>query len=172
MRNDTLRLSNELWRLCLRTVLMDCIQNARNHTEFSVSCVRNKHLYLSSFLQVAMIPARRLTCVFLSMKDVKTLPCIGCCRAAFDSVRSVIHELSGSSVAKKATACASLGFGMFLFCSKKAEVMQWVFVVLLSWADASTSPKNVLTELMDPSTFSIKSQLELFLFIRSIFRGE
>lgn len=55
---------------------------------------------------------------------------------------------------------------------KKAEMMHRGFAVVTSCGDPSALPKEFLTQLMAPSTFSTKSPLELFSMIQSNFSGE
>lgn len=93
-------------------------------------------------------------------------------RAALGTVWAIYPELSSSSTAKKVIACASSGFGMYFFSSKKAGLTQRGFAVLPGCVDAPALPIEVITQLKARSTFPMENLLELFRFIQSTLPGE
>lgn len=64
-------------------------------------------------------------------------------------------------MAKRAIACGSSGFGIHFFTTKKEKGMHLGFAVRSGWADASTLPKMVLTQLKAPPSFPTESLSEL-----------
>lgn len=94
--------------------------------------VANMQLSVSLFLQTAIVPASLRVYVFLLMKVVETPRRISRYRAASASVKSIFPELLSISMAKKAIACLSSCFGMTLFNTKSAEIMDRGFAVMLS----------------------------------------
>lgn len=97
---------------------------------FPISRVANIHLSESALLQAAVIPAHLCGNVFRPTEYNKTLRHNGWYPTAFDSVRGIFSALSSRSVAKKAIACESSGFGMSFLCSKKVEIMHRGLAVL------------------------------------------
>lgn len=90
---------------------------------------------------------------FLPTEDFNSLRRMCWYCASIDCLWRIFPELSNSFVAKMAIACASRDFGMFLFSSKKAEIMNRGFAVLPCSADASALSLKVLTLLKAPFIF-------------------
>lgn len=86
---------------------MDLTCNAKKPTKFFVLPVANKCSSVTMLLQAATIPARHLSCFFLSMKNAETIRRIGLYRTAFDSEQDIFPELSSSVVAMNTIAYTS-----------------------------------------------------------------
>lgn len=119
-----------------------------------------------------MVPTSHHACVFLSTENVVTLRSIGWYRAALSYEQDIFSELSCRVLAWKAIGCEGSGFGISFFSAKKAELTHRDFAVLPGWADATALPKQILTQLNDPSTFSTEILLELFWLVQSTLQGE
>lgn len=94
-----------------------------------------------------MIPPLYSEYVILSIVEVEKARrvCLYC--TTFDSMQEVFSDLSGSDVATKAIAYASIGFGMSFFVPKNAEVLHCGFAVLPGCAIKLTPPNWVITQL-------------------------
>lgn len=110
--------------------------------------------------------------VFFSTVNDKNLQRIHWYRAANDSERDIFSELPSSSLVKKPVAFASSTFGMFFFSAMETEIMHSGFAILPAWVDASAFPKERLTQLETPSTFSTDCLFELFCYVHPTSLGD
>lgn len=81
--------------------LLDGVHNVRKVTEFCTSKIDNNHLYISTLLHTATIPAHHRAYFFLFIEEVQLIRRISCILTAVDSVQSMTPASSNNFLGRK-----------------------------------------------------------------------